>query len=369
MLRMRFKLGLSIVVIFISGAFAFGQRYDLSLIRSVGDGGPATKAPLYYPTGLAIGGNYLYIVESGAKRLRRVDLKTGIITTLAGGGKWCPKSDEQFDPGLSCFADPQRVAVDSLGNVYVTDDEIEGIVKIAAKTHSFSIITAGTVRLLPNGGPEKTAKLDWPAGIAMSSSGSLYFDDYTRHTVYRMTFSENQLEVIAGGPARKAALRFPEGLAVDTNGNLFIADSDNCRIAWVDSQTGILTTVTGTGKGGATCELSSDYDVPLDTPSDVAVNQNGDIYFVLPYEQRVQRFDPRTRVITTVAGNGEEGFTGDGGPATQAKLHFPEGIALDKAGNLFISDSYNGRVRRVDAKTGIITTVAGNGPIEHDIML
>lgn len=376
---MRLNLGLSIVVIFISGAVAFGQPYDLSLIRSVGDGGPATKAPLYDPTGLAVGGNYLYIVESGAKRLRRVDLETGIITTLGGGGKRCPRSDEQLAPRLGCFDDPQRVAVDSLGNVYVTDEGLEGIVKIAAKTHSFSIIAAGTVRLLPNGGPEKPAKLDWPSGIAMSSPDGLYFDDDTRHTVYRMTFGDDRLEIIAGtgregswgdgGPAREAALRFPEGLSVDANGNLFLADSGNCRIERVDSETGIVTTSTGTGKGGATCELRSDYDAPLDTPSDVAVNRNGDVYFVLPYELRVQRFDPRTRVITTVAGNGEEGFTGDGGPATQAKLHFPEGIALDKAGNLFISDSDNGRVRRVDAKTGIITTVAGNGPLLRDIML
>lgn len=232
---------------------------------------------------------------------------------------------------------------------------------------------------MPNNGPEKTAKLDWPAGIAISPGGGLYFDDYTRHTVYRMAFGDDRLEVIAGigsegfqgngGPAREAALRFPDGLTADTNGNLLIADSGNCRIQEVNSQTGIVTTRTGTAEGGTTCELLSDYGATSNQPSDVAVDENGDVYFALPYELRVQRFDPRTRLITTIAGNGEEGFAGDGGPATQARLHFPEGIALDKAGNLFISDTDNGRVRRIDRKTGIITTVAGNGPISADITL
>lgn len=373
------KLALIIVSVYIGVTIGFGQRSKPALIDGPADGRLASKAPLYGPTGLAIGGNYLYIVESGAKRLRRVDLETGVLATLAGGGKQCRKTDEEAAPSPSCFGDPQRVAVDSLGNAYVTDEEIEGVVKIAAKTESFSIITAGIVPVLSGEGPEQPAELEWPAGIAMSPSGGLFFDDYTRHTVFLMTVSGERLKVVAGtgsegdagngGPAPEAGLSFPEGLTTDAKGNLFIADSGNCRIQRVTAETGIVTTITGTAEGGVTCDGLSKYGVSLDTPSDVAVNQDGDVFFVLPYRQRVESFDPRTRVITSIAGNGEEGFTGDGGPAAQARLHFPEGIVLDRAGNLFISDSYNGRVRRVDAKTGIITTVAGDGPLQHDIML
>jgi sugar lactone lactonase YvrE len=377
---MCFRIALGIVVTFISIAVAFGQRTESPPIRSIGDGGPATKAALYEPTGLAIDGKYLYIVESGAKRLRRVDLDIGIITTLAGGGKDCPKSDEESGPKPDCFDYPQRVAVDSLGNAYVTDVGIKGsIVKIAVKAHFWSVITAGTVRLMPDHSPERTAKLEWPAGIAISPSRGLFFDDYIGHIVFRMTPSEERLRVVAGtgsegykgdgGPAREGQLRFPDGLTIDAEGNIFIADSGNCRIQRVDSKTGIVTTITGTEEGGATCERLSDDGATMGKPSDVAVNQNGDVYFVLPYRQRVQRFDPKSGAITTVAGNGEEGFTGDGGVATQARLHFPKGIALDRAGNLLISDSYNGRIRRVDAKTRIITTVAGNGPLLHDVVL
>lgn len=372
------RLGILLVAFFV--AVGFGQRAQSPPDLSTGDTGPATKAPLYDPTGLAVNGEYLYIVESGAKRLRRVDLESGIITTIAGGGKPCSERQNEFDaPGSGCFDYPQRVAVDSFGNAYVTDEGLEGVAKIAARTHSFSMVTAGTVRVMSAHGSEKTAKLEWPAGIAVSSPGSLLFDDHTEHTVYRMTFGKSALDIVAGtgiegyngdgGPAEQGELRFPDGLAIDAEGNLFIADYGNCRIQKVDSKTGVITTVTGTEKGGRTCEQLSDYGTTLDNPSDVAVNQRGDVYFVLPYRLRVQRFDPKTGRISTVAGSGKEGFTGDGGVATEATLHFPEGIALDKAGNLFISDSYNGRVRRVDARTGIITTVAGNGPIQVNVIL
>jgi sugar lactone lactonase YvrE len=122
-------------------------------------------------------------------------------------------------------------------------------------------------------------------------------------------------------------------------------------------------------KGGSTCEGRREGWEGLDTPTDVTVDENGNVFFVLPYRCRVQRFDAMTGAITTVAGNGESGLSGDGGPATGARLHIPEGIALDKSGNLYISDTQNNRVRRVNLKTGIITTIAGNGPVSTDQIL
>jgi sugar lactone lactonase YvrE len=344
----------------------------------IGDGGPATNATLYGSTGLALDKYNLYILESQGKRLRRVNLRTGIITTIAGGSRHCLEEKEAPQKD-GCLDYPQRVAVDSLGNVHVTDEGISGVVKINADAHSFSTVVAGTVTLSSNSSHGSTAKLKWPAGIAIDPSGGLFFDDHTAHTLYRLTFRDDSLEVVAGighegfngdgGPAKEAEFRFPEGLVRDDNGNLFVADYGNCRIQRIDSKTAIVTTVTSTEDSGSTCEHLPDSGATSDQPTDIDVDPNGNIFFVQPWRERVRRVDVMTGSISTVVGNGESGFSGDGGPATKARLHQPQGIAIDKNGILYISDSHNGRVRRVDMKTGTISTVAGKGPILPDVTL
>ena len=371
------KLGLSIAIVFLSIVFCSGGETPRNLAN--GDGGPARKATLRGPTGLALDEGSLYVVESIGKRVRRVDLATGIITTIGGGGRHCLKNDEDASPKPGCFGWPQRIAVDSLGNVYITDAFIEGIVKVDAKSHSFSILMAGTIQLASDSARGKTAKLEWPAGIAVDLSRGLFFDDYTAHTVYRLAFGDDALQVVAGtgqegfkgdaGPARDAEFRFPEGLARDKNGNLLIADYGNCRIQRVDSRTGIVTTLTGTEDGGTTCERLGDSGATSDQPTDVGLDQKGNVFFVQPWRDQVSMLDAATGTITAVAGDGTTGFSGDGGPATKAKLHEPEGVVVDKKGNLYIADYGNGRVRRVDLKTGIITTIAGEGPILREVIL
>jgi trimeric autotransporter adhesin len=360
----RFPLSSSVLVIAGALVLAFGQRADPGINRNIDDRSQATKAKLFGPTGLAISGSKLYIVESVGKRLRQVNLETGTISTLAGGGGLCSHGKEWTEPNTGCFGWPQRVAVDSADNAYVTNEGIGGIVKIDARTHSFSIIAA---------------KLEWPAGVAVGPSSTVFFDEHTAHTVYRMALSELKFYAISGtgheghagtgGPASDAELRYPDGLALDTNGNLLIADYGNCRIQRVDAATGLIATVTGTEERGITCESLPDYGATLNQPTDVAVGPNGDVFFVQPYRHRVQRFNVKTNSVTTVAGSGQEGFAGDGGLAVRARLHFPNGITFDKFGNLFIADTDNGRVRRVDAKSGIISTIAGNGPVMRDILL
>jgi sugar lactone lactonase YvrE len=372
---MRFWLSLSIAFIAISVVFCL--QAELKVDRSIGDGGPASNATLFGPTGLALDENNLYIVESLGKRVRRVNLKTGIITTIAGGGTQCNK-EEYGLPKPGCLGWPQRIAVDSHETVYVTDERI-GIIKIGADALSFSTVIARNLTL-PSDSPQgKTAKLKWPAGIAIDPSGGLVFVDHTAHTIYRLAFHDDSLEIVAGtgkagfvgdgDPAREAEFRFPDGLARDENGNLFIADYDNCRIQRIDSRTGTVTTVTGTEDDGSTCEQLSSFSARTNQPIDVVVDQNGNVFFLQPYQGRVREVDAVTGRLTTVAGNGGVGFSGDGGPATEATLHFPRGLAVDKNGKIYISDTSNGRVRRVDMKTGVITTVAGNGPILTDVLM
>jgi len=373
---MRFWLSLSIGTIILSGVFH--PHRELSRSRGIGDGGPATNATLLDPTGLALDEENLYIVESMAKRLRRVNLKTGIITTIAGGGRQC-SGEEYTSPKPGCFGFPQRVAVDSLGDVYVTDEDIAGIVKIDARAHSFSTVVAGDVKLFSGPSLETVKELEWPAGITIDPSGFLFFDDHTAHTIYRLAFRDHSLEIVAGtgrkgfkgdgGTAKEAEFRFPDGIARDETGDLFIADYGNCRIQRIDGRTGIITTVAGTEEDGSTCDQQPDGWQPLDEPTDVGMDRTGYIYFVQPWRQRVQRVEVSTGSKTTVAGNGESGFSGDGGPATGARLHCPWGIAVDKQGNIYISDSQNNRVRVVDVRTGKISTVAGKGPVSPDVIL
>ncbi len=169
-----------------------------------------------------------------------------------------------------------------------------------------------------------------------------------------------------GDPATSASLRDPFGVALDGAGNLFIADRFNQRIRRVDAATGIITTVagdgpTGIGAGGFSGDGGPATSASLNSPFGVAVDGAGNLFIADTLNNRIRKVDT-SGIITTVAGNGSFGFSGDGGPATSASLHEPFGVALDGSGNLFIADRFNQRIRRVDAATGIITTVAGDGP-------
>jgi sugar lactone lactonase YvrE len=167
-----------------------------------------------------------------------------------------------------------------------------------------------------------------------------------------------------GGPATSASVAFPIGVAVDPQGNIFVTDSSDV-VRRVDAGTGIITTVAGNGTSGFSGDGGPATSASLKFPEAVAVDPQDDLFIADFPNQRIRRVDGTTGIISTVAGNGTSGFSGDGGPAISAELFQPWGVALDAHGNLFIADEFNGRIRRVDAVTGIITTVAGDGDIAH----
>ncbi|MFG3661505.1 hypothetical protein ACGF8A_28535, partial [Streptomyces sp. NPDC047706] len=162
-------------------------------------------------------------------------------------------------------------------------------------------------------------------------------------------------------PAVNAQLNGPIGLAVDSGGNVFIGDYSNHRVRRVDAVTGQITTVAGNGTAGFNGDNQSAVNARLYGPVGVAVDAGGNVFIGDYSNHRVRRVDAVTRQITTVAGNGTAGFNGDNQPAVNARLNYPHGVAVDAGGNLFIADASNHRVRKVDAATGQITTVAGNG--------
>jgi len=164
-----------------------------------------------------------------------------------------------------------------------------------------------------------------------------------------------------GGPATSALLRDPQGIAFDGAGNLYIADNQNFVIRRVDATTGIITTIAGTGSAGFSGDGGPTTLATFSSPVGICVDPAGNLYIADQSNNRIRRVDGVTGIITTFAGNGHISFSGDGGPATSAKLNTPQGVAADRFGNVYIGDVATSRVRRVDTATGVIVTVAGTG--------
>jgi trimeric autotransporter adhesin len=387
-----------------------------------GDGGPATAATMSTPLAVAFdhAGN-LYIVDGDNHRVRRVDAASQIITTFAGGGS--PGFLGEGGPAATAGISPVSIAFDASDNLFISDEASNRVRRVDAATRVITTV-AGTDRgFAGDGGPATAAKFDTIRGLAFDSAGNLLIADMINERVRRIDAATKVISTVAGtgaigysgdgGPATAAMLALPQTVAVDGAGNLYIADNDNARIRKVDATTHTISTVAGTGTGGFSGDggpasaalVSFSTSVTLDTsgnlyiadtgnlrirridrttgvintiaggpgdnvpataavllgPRDIALDAAGNVYIADQANHRIRRIDAVTRVLTTVAGTGTGGFSGDGGPATAAKLYSPFGVAIDARNNIYIADDDNYRVRRVDGVTGTITTLAGNG--------
>jgi len=327
----------------------------------LGDGGPATSAELDNPVGVAVdaGGN-LHIADSGEARIRLVSA-AGTITTLVGGATG--------DGGLGVFgylSQPAGIARDNSGNTYVTDTNNNRVRKVAANGIVTTVAGTGEPGLSGDGGPATSAQLNSPAGLALDKSGNLYIAD-SNNRVIRKVSSAGTITTVAGtggccgytgdgGPATSAQIGTPYGLAVDSSGNLYISDITNDVIRKV-ATSGTITTVAGNGTYGYSGDGGAATSAEFRYPYGLAVDASGNLYIADRYNYRVREVSGG--IVTTIAGNGSCCFSGDGGPATSASLDAPSGVAVDTAGDLYIADTYNNRIREVTG--GTIETVAGDG--------
>jgi len=338
-----------------------------------GDNGPATSASFDYPRDVTVdsSGN-LYIADYINNRIRKVDSGTGIITTVAGNGTEAYAGDN--GPATSASFDNLRggVTVDSTGNFYIADYNNNRIRKVASGTGIITTVAGnGTGAYAGDNGPATSASLYSPSHVAIDSSGNLFIADTTNHRIRKVAIGTGIITTVAGssiggfggdnGPATSARLYWPSGVTFDSNDNLYIADYGNHRIRKVASGTGVITSVAGNGSAGFSGDGGAAIAASLYRPSEVIVDSSGNLYFAEYYNQRIRKVVNGTGIITTVAGNGTQGFSGDNVAATSASLNNPWGVTIDNSGNLYIADEWNHRIRKVDSGTGIITTVAGNG--------
>jgi sugar lactone lactonase YvrE len=326
-----------------------------------GDNGPATAARLGSPRALAVdpAGN-IYVGER--YRVRRISA-AGIIVSVAGTGE----RGFSGDGGRGEWAQLDGVwalAVDGSGDLYIADSSNSRVRQLSTNGIISTLAGGGDVG---GGGPAAAARLNTPNSLAFDASGNAYVSDRSDCRVRKITPAA-VISTIAGsgatgfagdgGPATAAKLDNPKGITTDASGSLYVADTGNHRIRQVTSTGGIRTIV-----GAGSCGFSGDYGpapgAELCYPSDVKLGPDGMLYIADTNNHRVRRTTPGG-VIVTVVGNGIAGSGGDGGAAPAANLHFPQGIAFDAAGNLYIADTNNYRIRRV-APAGLVSTIAGAG--------
>ncbi len=303
---------------------------------------------------------------SGAKD--RAEEAATLKTVAGDGGSQLGDGGPAKSAG---FCGPNDVALDASGNVYISDGGIYctgpggyTVRKVSPDGSITTVAGTGEPGFSGDSGPATKAQLDLPIAVAVDREGNLYISDEENYRI-RKVDKDGIITTFAGtgkggysgdgGPAASARLTDPGGIAFDAKGNLYMADYTSVRKI---DPSGTITTVAGTGRAGFSGDGGPATEAKV-TAYDVAFDSKGNMYIADSDNQRIRKVD-KDGIITTVAGSGDKGYSGDGGPATEAALRGPSGIAVDGEGNLFISDHYNSVVRKVD-KNGTITTFAGTG--------
>lgn len=325
-----------------------------------GDGGPAINATLSKPTQVAADrrGN-LYIADYGNSRIRKVD-RNGMITAFAGTGE----AGFAGDGGQAVQAKinfPHAITVADNGTLYFCDTKNHRVRKITPSGIITTVAGNGQAGFAGDGGPASRASLNQPEGIAVDARGNVFIADFNNHAIRKIS-PDGTITTVAGngaagfsgdgGPAVKAALNITPAVTVDQSGNVYVCDRDNHRVRKVD-RWGIITTIAGNGIEATTREIGDGGPATaasLNRPVGLAIDRHGNLYIAERDAHRIRKVTP-AGTITTLAGTGVAGFGGDGGAAAEASLNMPRRLTINPTGDvLYIADTSNHRIRRIILK-------------------
>ncbi len=355
----------------------FGQapKFTISTFAGIGasgftgDGGAANAANLAFPAGITLdsSGN-LYIADTANSRVRKVDTN-GIITTFAGTGDFGDFGDTNVATKAGMNR-PYGVVMDKAGNLYIADTYSDAIRKVAASTGIMSTFAGTMEGFGGDGGGATGALLDTPTAVVLDAAGNLYIADTNNHRIRKVgtdgnisTFAGNgnAADFGDGGPATSASLNGPEGLAIDNSGNIYVADTASHRVRKI-SPDGTITTVAGNGNGGFQGDGGPATEASLYYPKGLAVDaSSGNLYIADWLNSRIRVVTPDGNIYT-VAGNGSYAYYGDGGPATSAALRFPWGLTVDAAGNVYVADDENSTIRKLTPVAPLTSALPSMAP-------
>ena len=310
-------------------------------------------------------------VVGNTTRSIQVQIAGGGISTYAGTGTSGYTGDGAAATSAN-LNNPEGVAVASNGDVYITDTDNHVVRKVAFATGVITTVAGnGSPGVTGDGGAATSARLKSPEDVFVTST-AFYIADTGNHEIRKVTLATGIITTVAGngspgssgdlGAATSARLNSPRGIAVAGNGDIYIGDRSNNKVRKVTALTGIITTYAGTGTAGYSGDGGLATLARLDRLQGIHLASNGDLYIADANNSAIRKVSSLTGLITTFAGTGTAGFTGDGGAATAARLNAPEAVHLNTAGDLYIADTGNNRIRMVNG-AGIITTVAGNGTV------
>lgn len=332
-----------------------------------GDGGPAASALIQRPWTVSadLQGNILF-VDYDNNVIRKIDTR-GVITTVAGSGKVGLGTDNVLATTSALYY-PFSVSTEAAGSFLIADFLNNTLRRVSTGGMISTIAGNGFKAVAPNGGAASSAILVYPSKVTVEPSGNVLIADLENQLVERVTLSNGTIATIAGigraaytgdnVPAITAALSSPQGITTDHSGNIYISDTYNHRIRKIDA-TGTITTIAGVGQSAYLGDNGPALKAYLSVPQGLRFDPSGNLVFADSNNHAIRSISPQG-IITTIAGTGTAGYNGDGISATKAQLNIPTDVAFDAAGNLFIADSANNRVRRVDVNHNI-TTVAGTG--------
>ncbi len=376
-----------------------------------GDGGSATSASLCFPLGIAVDNTGNLFIADEFDRVREVVMAAAPPSTqaatptfnVAPGNYANPESITISDttPGASIYvtvdgtapstgsASGYSLPINVTGMVtlkaiasapgYLTSAPVSGTYKVSAFAPLITTVAGtGTSGFYGSGGPALSVLISGPKGVAVDKSNNLYFSDSPNNVIWMISASTGTASIFAGtgssghtgdgAAAVNATLANPEGLAFDSVGNLYIADNGNNEIRKVTASTGIISTYAGgvNNFNGSIGDGGPATSAVLSSPTTVGLDSANNLYIADTYNYRVRKVAAATGIITTVAGNGTSTYSGDGGPATSASLQPPDSIAVDSAGNFYLASSNGARIRKVTAATGQINSIAGFKDLQGD---